>query len=106
MGTKLADGVDLEEFDDDPPMRFVGKVYGQWFGLFWFRRDWVFVVAHHNEHLYVNRDFCLYQERSQLGGNWDRPSIGDSGSYNELTRRVKEIILGCVVNWRKLIEKR
>ena len=104
MGTKLAEGVDLEEFDDDPPMRFVGKVDGMWFGLFWFRKDWVFAVAKHQDHLYVNRDFCLYREQSQLGGAQDRPSIQTPASYNELVRRVKEIVLGCVVNWRKSLE--
>lgn len=101
MGPKLAEGVDLEGFDDDPPMRFIGKVDGMWFGLFWFRRGWVFAVTKYEEHLYVNRDFCLYREQSQVGGNWDRPSIETPAFYNELVRRVKEIILGCVVNWRK-----
>lgn len=104
MGSKLAEGVDLEEFDDDPPMRFVGKVDGMWFGLFWFRRDWVFAITKYEEHLYVNRYFCLYREQSQVGGDWCRPSVEYPTSYNELVRRVKEIVLGCIVNWRKTVE--
>lgn len=40
----LGDGVSLESFNDDPPMVFYGKIGAWCYALYWWKRDWVFVV--------------------------------------------------------------
>jgi hypothetical protein len=100
MGNQFADGIELEELDIDPPNTAIGKVDGKWFGLFWWRDTWVFAVAQYKEHLYVNRDFCLWRKQS----DWQKRSPRPTG--NELGRQVKEIVMACCAEWRSMVAQK
>lgn len=93
----IGDGIDIEYFDDNPPMKFEGTFDGR---LSWrllrFEWDWIFLIARAPE-LLDDEKQCIYRFQSELGKVEKRPKPGTQ----MLVEDVKQLVRGAVAKWRE-----
>lgn len=125
-GTQLGKGIDLLYFEDTPPAIFLGAIDDvpigpkewsprtvKWLQLLWWERDWSFRVSDQMKDLDI-----LFSDRVVVDSEKKKPvrrylyeekslphspeAVRPQRRTAELVRRVREIILSCSKNYRKL----
>lgn len=93
--TVIGPGVEIINFDDNPPMKFEGRIDGGWwFVLLWYDNAWLF-----NVYLDGTKAWDPHNSLFTAGSEW-RKGIRPRGR-KELVEAVKGLVVKCSEQFRK-----